>query len=223
MSEHDFEPIRGLPGNLPAGERMLWQGAPNWWSLALRAYHLRSVALYFAALMLWRGAHAAFEGASFAAATQTGLAFAPLALAGLGVLAGLAWLTARTTVYTITTKRIVMRFGVALPKAINIPFSIIESAASKTNPDKTGDLAVTLTRPNKIAYLLLWPHARPVKLTRPEPTLRAIADAPAVAETLAAALRASQPVQESAHAPTGASAPAPAQPPATPQGALAPA
>ena len=220
MSEHDFEPIRGLPGNLPEGERLLWQGAPNWWSLSLRAYHLRSVALYFLALMLWRGAHAALAGASFAVASQTALAFMPLALTGLGVLAGLAWLTARTTVYTITTKRIVMRFGVALPKAINIPFAIVESAASKTNPDKTGDLAVTLTRPNKIAYLLLWPHARPVKITRPEPTLRAITDAQSVANTLAAALKA-----HAANEPTlaHASATTPATPTTTPQGALAPA
>ncbi len=33
VSEHEFEPIPGLPERLPAGERMLWQGRP-WRALA---------------------------------------------------------------------------------------------------------------------------------------------------------------------------------------------
>ncbi|MFT6571624.1 MAG: hypothetical protein ACJAWY_003349, partial [Sphingomonas echinoides] len=28
MTEHDYEPIPGLPGLLPKDERILWQGAP---------------------------------------------------------------------------------------------------------------------------------------------------------------------------------------------------
>ena len=47
MSEHDFEPIRGLPGPLPEGETILWQGAPDWRVLAVQAFHVRAVAIYF--------------------------------------------------------------------------------------------------------------------------------------------------------------------------------
>ena len=54
MSEHDFEPIRGLPGDLPEGETILWQGAPNWLTLAEQAFHVRAVAAYFALMLLWR-------------------------------------------------------------------------------------------------------------------------------------------------------------------------
>ncbi|HBB55427.1 MAG TPA: phosphopantetheine adenylyltransferase, partial [Hyphomonadaceae bacterium] len=32
--EFDFEPVRGLPEALPAGEAILWQGAPSAWGLA---------------------------------------------------------------------------------------------------------------------------------------------------------------------------------------------
>ena len=53
--EHfDFEPVRGLPALLPAGEKLLWQGSPDWRSLAVRAYHVRKIAIYFLLLVLWR-------------------------------------------------------------------------------------------------------------------------------------------------------------------------
>jgi Bacterial PH domain len=218
MSEHDFEPLRGLPGDLPAGERLLWQGAPDWWPLAQRAFHVRSVTAYFAVLMAWRGIATALDGATPQASVQSALHVAPIAIAALTLLCGLALLTARTTVYTVTTKRVVLRFGVALPKAINIPFTIVENAALKTFSDKTGDLALTLSEPNKVAYFLLWPHARPWKLARPQPTMRAVSHAAAVASRLADALKA-------AHSETGAVAiPVKApEPAAAPQAALSPA
>ncbi len=190
MSEHDFEPIRGLPGDLPKGERLLWQGAPLWWPLAQRAFHMRSVAIYFGLLMAWRGGAAAVGGASAVEAFQSALHLTPIAVAALAMLGGLALLTARTTVYTITSKRVVLRFGVALPKAINIPFTIVENAALKNYADRSGDVAISLAAPNKVAYLLLWPHARPWKLARPEPTLRAVPNAAIAAAKLAAALKA---------------------------------
>ena len=179
MTEHEFEPVRGLPGELPRGETMLWQGAPDWWSLAQRAFHMRTVAHYFGLLMVWRGGSAAMAGQDTVGALQ----------AALGLLAGLAFMTARTTVYSITNQRIVLRFGFALPKAINIPFAIVESATLKTNSDGSGDLGVTLSQPNKVAYLLIWPHARPWKVTRPQPSMRAIPDAAAVATQLMHALK----------------------------------
>jgi hypothetical protein len=218
MSEHDFEPVRGLPGTLPSGERLLWQGAPDWWPLAQRAFHVRTVSAYFAVLIAWRGAATALDGASALASVQSALLLAPIAAIALGLLCGLAFLTARTTVYTITSKRVVLRFGVALPKAINIPFAIIQTAAVKGFSDKTGDLALTLTAPNKIAYFLLWPHARPWKLTHPQPTMRAVADASTVAKRLSEALKA-------AHGARGALiAPVPAPTPeTTEQAALTPA
>jgi hypothetical protein len=218
MSEHDFEPVRGLPGELPAGERLLWQGAPDWLALGLRAFHMSSVAIYFAILLVWRGAATLATGATPGAALEAALQILPVAAIALGLLAGLAALTARTTVYTITTKRIVMRFGVAMPKAINIPFAIVETAALKAHADRSGDLAITLTAPNKINYFLLWPHARPWRLSNPEPTLRAIPDAARVAALLGDALKA-------VHGDRAALAPipAPSAPAHAPDAAMSPA
>ena len=53
MHHDDFasEPVPGLPERPPAGERILWQGAPDRRTLARTAYHTRLVAAYFAAVV----------------------------------------------------------------------------------------------------------------------------------------------------------------------------
>lgn len=188
MSEHDFEPVRGLPADLPAGETLLWQGAPDWWQMARRVFHVPLVGAYFLGLALWRGGSALAAGEGWAAALSTTMWTVPLAVVALGLLMGLAWINARTTVYTITSARVVMRFGAALTKAINIPFKIIESASFKQTAGTAGDVAIKLCAPNKIAFLLLWPHARPDRVVAPEPTLRCLPDGSRAADVLAAAL-----------------------------------
>jgi hypothetical protein len=189
-AEYDFEPIRGLPGDLPAGETLLWQGAPGVWALATRAFHVRAVAGYFALLLGWRAATSLADGATPGAAAVQATWSIAVALAALGLLMLLAWLTARTTVYSITSRRVVMRYGIALPRAINLPFRIIHSAALKPAADGSGDLALQLTSENKIAFLQLWPHARPWNVRAPQPTLRGILDGQAAAALLARAMAA---------------------------------
>ncbi len=188
MSEHDFEPIRGLPGNLPAGEIILWQGAPSWRVLAGQAFHIRAVAAYFGIMLIWRVVSAVVGGDTPLHAVTSVAAVTPIAFAALGILAFMAWLNSRTTVYTITNRRVVLRFGAAVPKAINIPFAIIDAAAVKSLGGGAGDLALTLKAPNKIAFLQLWPHARPWRLARPQPTLRALAEVDGAASILADAI-----------------------------------
>jgi hypothetical protein len=209
MSEHDFEPIRGLPGDLPEGETILWQGEPNWLRLAEQAFHVRAVGAYFLLMLVWRTGSAVAGGEAPVRAIESAAAVAPLALLAVGILGFLAWLNSRTTVYTITNRRVVMRFGAAIPRAINIPFVIIESAALKPLANEAGDVALTLKAPNKIPFLHLWPHARPWRMGSPQPTLRAIADARSVAGILANAMQAQVPIEivqttgaERPHAPT---------------------
>jgi hypothetical protein len=194
MSEHDFEPVRGLPGVLPDGETILWQGEPRWFDLATEAFHIRAVAAYFGAMLSWRTVDAIVHGQAASTAVMATLSVAPLAAAGVGLLAGMAWLNSRTTVYTITNKRVVLRFGAAVSKAINIPFTIIESAALKVAQNGAGDLALTLKAPNRLALLHIWPHARPWRLGTPQPTLRALPNASAAAAVLASAMQAEVPI-----------------------------
>ena len=195
MSEHDFEAVRGVPGELPAGENILWQGAPRWLTLAQQAFHLRAVAAYFAVMFAWRLAASLSAGRPLAGVLRDILLVSPLALVTLAVLAGLGWLYSRTTVYTITNKRVIIRFGVALPKAFNIPLRIVESAAVKPLANGAGDLALALKDDNKIAFAHLWPNVRPWRLKSPEPTFRGIGDVQGAATVLASAMRDVTPIE----------------------------
>ncbi len=186
--EHGQEPVRGLPEALPAGERILWQGSPHWPSLARHVLHTRLVAAYFAVLIAWRMIDALDGGASVTEAAIHASVLLPLGLAAIGILSLLAWTMARSTIYTITDKRIVLRYGVALEKAINVPFKIVGSAALKEHKNGTGDIPITLIGEDSIAYLHLWPHARPWRFKVPEPMLRFVPDAKSVASLLSRAL-----------------------------------
>ena len=197
MNEHDFEPVHGLPGDLPPGELVLWQGAPDWRVLARHGLHLPGLAVYFAALLGWFiVAHAG----QFTPAVALRLAeFAGLAGAALGLVALFAILAARTTVYTVTNRRVAIRFGVALSMTLNLPLAQIEAADQRANRDGSGDVALRLTPEAKVAYLLLWPHARPWRYSRAEPMLRAI---PNVAALSAALCRAALPAAAPLRRPT---------------------
>jgi hypothetical protein len=213
VNEHEFEPVRALPAELPAGERLLWQGTPRWQSLATNAFQVRKVAVYFLVLIAFE-ATASLAGGQPTGHVMAGSAWlAALAAAAVAVLALLAWLNARATVYSITTRRIVMRFGIALPMTVNVPFAVVESAALRAHADGTADLPVRLTRGSRVGYLITWPHVRPWHFSRPEPMLRAIADGEHVAALLSAGLAeatggirsTNEPAPEAA-VPTGATA-----------------
>jgi hypothetical protein len=186
--ESDFEPVPGLPEVLPQGERMLWQGAPRPWALALTAFRVRAVAWYFAALMGWRFFTTLVDGGTLRAALEHAITLAPLAAGALAILSLIAYLSARTTMYTITDRRIVMRYGMALPLTMNIPFNSIEAASVTHHKDGTGDIALAVRDEERIGYLILWPHARPWRYAKPEPSLRGLSDPDAVAGLLAQAL-----------------------------------
>jgi hypothetical protein len=192
LQEHEIEPVPGLPERLPAGERILWQGAPRWQDLARRVFLVRWIGAYFAVLFLWRltAALAAGEPAPSAAGPLAALAAG--GAAAVGLLALLAWAIERTTLYTITSARVVLRVGVALPMTINVPHRIIQSVALKT-AGSGGDVALAIAGPDRVAYLSLWPHARRWRWARPEPTLRCIANAAQVGELLAQALAGASP------------------------------
>jgi hypothetical protein len=113
-----------------------------------------------------------------------------LAVTCLGVLAAVAWLNAGAALYTITTRRVVLRIGVALPMTWNLPFKRLASADLKVRKEGDGDIVLGLKAPDRIAWLQLWPHAQPWRLANARPTLRTIAEPAHVASLLAEAVRA---------------------------------
>lgn len=94
-----FEPVPGLPAKLPRGEKILWQGSPQWRSLAWRGMYVRPVVIYFGILMAWRIYEGVSGGGSLLAATAYAMDLLPIAIAAIGVLLLLAWAYARSTIY----------------------------------------------------------------------------------------------------------------------------
>ncbi len=177
-----------LPEDIPAGEQILWHGRPRWLGLARRAFRGDYVAAYFVALTVWNvssvGLASGFGAAAFIAAKTFGIGAAALALIGL-----LSFASARSTLYVVTSRRLILKVGVALPIFVNLPFKQIVSAAACVFSDGTGDIPVTLASSQRVAYFALWPHARPFHFANPQPSLRSIANAAFVADTLSRALR----------------------------------
>lgn len=198
MSAHcDFLPEgtqRGLPGPLPTGERILWQGAPSTRGLWLRVFHAPLAGLWFAVCGI--GVVAVAQNPAGTAAALAGVL--GLALALLGVLAFAAH---RTTLYTVTNRRLVLQIGIALPVTYNLPFGQVESAELRLFGDGSGDVPLRLKPAARIAYVQLWPHARPWRITRPEPMLRSVPGATEAAAILGRALAEARDAEVRAAAP----------------------
>lgn len=182
--EHEFEPQYGLPEILPKDEKILWQGSPDWLSLARHAFHLNKLVLYFAVIIAIRVFVVLGDGLGVNAAIASAMWLGLLAFSAIAVLAMVAYFSARTTVYTITDKRLVMRVGIVLTIAYNLPFKRIASAGMRTLTKNKGDIPVALMPGDKIAYAHLWPHVRPWRFAKPEPMLRSIDDPKRVADIL---------------------------------------
>ena len=194
-TEYEIEPTPGLPGLLPPGEAIIWQGSPDWQALARAVFHTRLVAAWFVFV-----ASLAFVSGG------TGLKGAAITLVaaglGLGVLYLLARASSRSTIYTLTNRRVVMRFGVALPKCINLPLAAIGAADVRGLGIGRIDIVLNPTQRFPLGWLQMWPHVQPWKVASPRPMLRAVPDS--FAPLLASALIGADPSRSAA--PTTAAA-----------------
>jgi len=144
----------------------------------------------FAAILVLRAVTEASQTGSLVAGLVAAAWLVAPAAGAIAMLWFMAWLTSRTTVYTITNRRVVMRIGIVLSLTFNLPFARIRSADARPAAGTTGDIALALTGTDKIAYVHLWPHARPWRLARPEPMLRCVENLTHVAGVLTTAWRA---------------------------------
>ena len=175
--------IRGVNEALPAGERVLWEGAPEAKALARHLFFVRPISIYLSAMVLWwiavNWSQAGTTGFWVTLGTQ-------IVLSGGVVLA--AWMFARAiargTTYAITDRRIVLNFGVIFPLTINLPLRYVQGASAKQFADRSGQIAVQLNTKEKLAWIVLFPHVRPWRFNNPEPLLRGLSDPVKVGEIL---------------------------------------
>lgn len=191
MSHDDFafEPQQGLPERLPRSEVMLWQGRPSAWALLRDAYGLRWILGYFGLVVLWRGAAGWLDG-GIARSLAMAIPYLILGALAFAVVGALALVAARSTLYSVTTARVVMRIGAALTVTLNLPYRQIANAALDLRRDGTGTIAFETLGETKFSALMLWPHLRPWHFARTRPALRCIPDAARVARLVADAAEA---------------------------------
>ena len=96
---------------------------------------------------------------------------------------------ARTTRYTLTTERCIMRYGVALTANLSLPLRRMASVSVAAREGGAGDILLKL-KPgaSRVRYLKLWPHVRPWRFKVAEPMLRGVPDAITVAALLSHAV-----------------------------------
>ncbi|MFP1633806.1 photosynthetic complex putative assembly protein PuhB [Zhengella sp. ZM62] len=186
--EHEIEPSPGLPGMLPRGETVLWQGRPSARLVSRHVLKTRWIAGYFLALALW-GAWAGYAdghgpgGILFSVAVLVALA----ALA-IGLIEAFAWGVEKTTLYTVTNERIVMRFGVALSMTLNLPYRQIDAASLRSLGGDAGSISIALAPGHRVSWLVQWPHARFRRVGQVEPAMICLTDAHNVASIMRTAI-----------------------------------
>ena len=185
MNHDDFaiEPVEGLPETPPEGEQILWQGRPDWWALTQQALSFWWVMGYFAVLAVWRFVTLIDQMTLMQA---FGAAVPFLILAGIvgALLALTAYVQARTTMYTVTNRRVAMRIGAALTVTLNLPYTQVAKADLAMKSKGIGTIAFSTLGETRISYLVCWPHVRPWHF-KTQPALRCIPDAEKVAGLVA--------------------------------------
>ncbi len=189
--EHDFEPVPGLPEALPEGERILWQGAPKASHISRRVLKSRWIGGYFLIIIAWSIAAGFYDGRTAGSVMFSAAAIAIMATIVISLIEAFAWGVEKTTLYTITNKRTVMRIGVALSATFNLPHSHILSAEMARDRKNEGDVALTLRPGHRLSYLVFWPHARGWRAGSMVPRLVGLSNVQEVAGILAKALASS--------------------------------
>ena len=185
-SVQEAAPVGGLSlsENLPNGEQLVWQGQPERRALATRAMYLKYIAFYLVALIAARTGYLILDGESVA--TWSGmLVWQVLASAFVMLLiVGLAAVYSRTTRYSLTNERLIIKTGAAITIHINLPLQQIIAADLREYSDGTGDITLQVSRAEKLYWLLIWPNVRSWWIRPLRPVLRGLKDAQAVAHLL---------------------------------------
>jgi hypothetical protein len=190
--EHGAEPVRGLPARLPKGEHIIWQGSPEASAFMRDALKSRWIAAYFLIAALWWAAVGVNDGVAPGGILMQLGYVALLAAAVFGLMHGFARAVAKTSVYTITNRRVVMRVGVALSASFNLPYAQITGADFRVRPDGSGNIALSLKPGHGLSSAVFWPHQKGRVWAALSPEMICLKDVSTIAAMLALQLQAHQ-------------------------------
>lgn len=158
---------------IPAEEKLLWSGRPDWRGLAYQSFGLKYLILYFIG-----GAFYAISKMDRTFSLDVFLmSFYPYFLSGLLagiVLSAIAYFQAINISYVITEKRVIIRSGAALIFLLNAPFKKISSIDKQKLRNGMVNISFTTISRKRIPYLSCWPSVKPWSIFNPKPAFRCI-------------------------------------------------
>jgi len=180
----------GEVSRLPAGERVLWQGAPDQRAIARWFLRERWV-LGFVALSAGLGVAAALRHVEGLGPRLIGVGTLSVILAIVAIVAirVFAWQIAKSSSYVITDRRVYFNIGMVLRADANVPYSSVDRIDLLRRSDGSADLMVTLAGDTEIPWLLLFPHMSWRGATRGRPTFRGLRAPEPAADAISNALR----------------------------------
>ena len=181
----------GEVSRLPAGETVLWTGAPD--PRALARYLLRERwCLAFVAFSFSLGVAEASRHVDGTMPRLLGVATlsAIMAIFAIVSIRLMAWQIAKSSKYVITDKRVYFNIGIVMRADANIPYSSLEGVDLRRRSDGSADLMLQLTGEQEIPWLLLFPHMTWHGGPRGRPTFRSLRDPQTAADAVVTALRA---------------------------------
>ena len=173
-------PPKDILSAIPTGEKIVWYGRPDIRRFCLSAMGLKYVLVYLLFAIIF-DIYSNLEGpgiSSYIGGILPYILSFSLALILL-VLIGISQVV--STFYVITSKRIIIKSGVALIFMLNVPFSKIYNIQKQELSDGTGSISLELLGNKRIPFFACWPSVRPWYFNNPQPTFRCISDVNVVA------------------------------------------
>ena len=113
---------------LAPGETVVWAGNPEWRRVARDAVHLRGISAYFGLLFVLDAYQAWMKAIPLQQALHDSVPLVAITALALAILTATAWMIGRSR-YTITNRRVILRYGLALPATLSIPMSQVAGPA----------------------------------------------------------------------------------------------
>jgi Bacterial PH domain len=213
----------GEVSRLPAGERVLWSGAPDASSLARNFLRERWVLGFVFLTFLLQAADVLRRDFPMQRLVGVATLSIILGVVAISTIRFFAWRLSKTSKYVITNRRVYFNIGIVLRADANIPYAGMDGVDLKRHSDGSADLMMTLAGPTEIPWLLLFPHMAWRGSRKGRPTFRGLRDSQKAADAVVNALAeyartsgvegnvvASLPTATASRVPNGLTAPSPA-------------
>jgi Bacterial PH domain len=179
----------GEVSRLPAGERVLWRGAPDRRSLARYFFRERWVLGFVLLTFLLQALDVSRRDFPMQRLLGVAILNGVLALIALASIRFFAARLEKTSGYVITDRRVYFNIGVVLRADANVPYAEVDGVDLRRRSDGSGDLMISLAGSKEIPWLLLFPHLTWRGSRKGRPTFRALREPQVAADAVVGALR----------------------------------